>query len=90
MELTEKRFTLSIDTEWWFIDDNTIKVNEYGYREDLTGEDIYRGFKKTLTEQEVVDLLNELHEENEQLKKENKELEAFRYAVFKNIEEHLE
>ena len=34
---------------------------------------------------DVVDLLNNLHEENGQLKKENKELEEFRYAVFKNL-----
>ena len=66
--MTEKRFTLQIDTEWWFVGDNTIKVNEFGYRDDLTGEDKYRGLKQDLTEQEVVDLLNELAEENEQLK----------------------
>ena len=34
---------------------------------------------------DVVDFLNNLHEENGQLKKENKELEEFRYAVFKNL-----
>ena len=33
----------------------------------------------------IVDMLNELNDENEQLKKENKELEKFRYAVFKNL-----
>jgi len=54
-----KRFTLQMDTEWWVVGDNTIKVNENGYREDLTGEDKYRGLKQELTEQEVVDLLNE-------------------------------
>lgn len=63
-----KRFTLSKDTEWWFVSDNTIKVNEFGYREDLTGEDKYRGLQQDLTEQEVVDKLNELAEENQRLK----------------------
>jgi regulator of replication initiation timing len=66
--IENKRFTLIKDTEWWFVSDNTIKVNEFGYRDDLTGEDKYRGLKQDLTEKEVVDLLNELAEENEQLK----------------------
>ena len=69
--MTENRFTLSKDTEWWFVEDNTIKVNEYGYREDLTGEDAYRGLRQELTEQETVDLLNKLHEQNQDLKREN-------------------
>lgn len=72
--MTEKRFKLNKDSEWWFVSDNTIKVNEFGYREDLTGEDIYRGLKQELTEEETVKLLNGLYEENEQLKKENKKL----------------
>ena len=66
------RFTLSKDTEWWFIQDNTIQVNEYGYRDDLSGEDKYRGLKKELTEEEVVELLNELYKENIQLKNKSK------------------
>lgn len=63
--MTEKRFQLEKDTEWWFVSDNTIKVNEFGFRDDLTGEDKYRGLKQDLTEQETVDLLNELVEEKE-------------------------
>lgn len=63
--MTEKRFTLIKDTEWWFVQDNTILVNEFGYRDDLTGEDEYRGLQQDLTEQETVDLLNELAEEKE-------------------------
>ena len=69
--MAEKRFKLNKDSEWWTVKDNTIKVNEFGYREDLTGEDAYRGFRQELTEQETVDLLNKLHEENQRLKKEN-------------------
>ena len=65
--MDKKRFQLNKDSEWWFVQDNTIQVNEYGYRDDLTGEDKYRGLKQDLTEQETVDLLNELFEDNRQL-----------------------
>ena len=65
--MTKKRFSLSIDTEWWFVQDNTIQVNKYGYRDDLTGEDEYGGLRQELTEQETVDLLNKLYEENMKL-----------------------
>ena len=65
--MTAKRFTLIIDSEWWIVEDNSIKSNKY--RNDLDGDDAYRGLKEgELTEKEVVDLLNELHEENEQLR----------------------
>lgn len=66
--MTQKRFSLSKDTEWWFVQDNTIQVNKYGYRDDLTGEDEYRGLRQELTEQETVNLLNEFYEENKELK----------------------
>ncbi len=65
--MTQKRFSLSIDTEWWFVQDNTIEVNKYGYRDDLIGEDEYRGLCQELTEQETVDLLNKFYEENKKL-----------------------
>ena len=65
--MNEKRFSLNIDTEWWFVQDNTIQVNKYGYRDDLTGEDEYRGLCQELTEQETVDLLNKFYEENKKL-----------------------
>ena len=38
----------------------------------------------------LCNLLNELHEENEKLKKENKRLRDFEYFVFKNIGEFNE
>ena len=38
----------------------------------------------------LCNLLNELHEENEELKKENKRLRDFEYFVFKNIGEFNE
>lgn len=40
-----------------------------------------------VSEKELIKLLNALYEENEQLKQENKELEKFRYNVFKRIGE---
>lgn len=69
--MTKKRFTLNIDSEWWVVGDNTIKVNEFGYRDDLDIEDMGRGLRKELTEQETVNLLNQLYEENKRLKNEN-------------------
>ena len=38
-----------------------------------------------LSIRDTVLCLNELADENEQLKKENRELEKFRYSVFKNL-----
>ena len=64
-----KRFTLNIDSEWWVVGDNTIEVNEFGYREDLDIEDMGRGLRKELTEQETVNLLNQLYEENRELQR---------------------
>lgn len=81
--MTEKRFTLQMDTEWWFVGDNTIKVNEFGYRDDLTGEDKYRGLKQDLTEQEVVDLLNE---QDQRIK----ELTNFKNKVFTILDKEWE
>lgn len=78
-----KRFTLQRDSEWWLVGDNTIKVNENGYREDLTGEDKYRGLEQDLTEQEVVDLLNE---QDQQIK----ELTNFKNKVFSILDEEIQ
>ena len=65
--MTAKRFNLIIDSEWWIVKDDSIKSNKY--RNDLDGDDAYRGLKEgELTEKEVVDLLNELYEENNLLK----------------------
>lgn len=64
---TKKRFSLNKDTEWWFVQDNTIQVDKNGFRDDLTGEDEYRGLHQELTEQETVDLLNKFYEENKKL-----------------------
>lgn len=45
---------------------------------------------KPLRNDEVAELLNELHEENQKLKKENAELEKFRYSIFKRMGELYE
>lgn len=42
---------------------------------------------KVIHTSKVVDLLNALYEENERLRKENKELEKFRYSVFQKMDE---
>ena len=41
-------------------------------------------------EKQCCDLLNELYEENQKLKKENAELEKFRYSIFKRMGELYE
>jgi hypothetical protein len=84
-----ERFTLNKDTEWWLVQDNTIKVNEFGYREDLTGEDEYRGLHQELTEEETVKLLNKLNDENIRLKNKlkflNKLNEPYGVIIGENI-----
>lgn len=40
--------------------------------------------------EEVCNLLNKLHEENQKLKEENAELEKFRYLIFKRMGELYE
>ena len=71
--MTEKRFISRSDYDWWCVKDTTGKFK---------GE-----YDDWMSEKEVVDLLNALHEENEKLKQENKELEKFRYSVFQKMNE---
>ena len=71
--MTAKRFVLIIDSEWWIVEDNSIKSNKY--RNDLDGDDAYRGLTEgELTENEVVDLLNQI-KDNTKAKKKKKEEE---------------
>lgn len=70
--MTEKRFTLK---------------GYDGIRCDLFDGDVELAEVHKEDAKELCNLLNELHEENEQLKQENKELEKFRYNVFKRIGE---
>lgn len=67
--MTEKRFKLKEDYDWWGITDDTFPKTEYGYREDLPDQYISCDYCwNDLTHQEVVDLLNELYEENKLLR----------------------
>lgn len=67
--MTKKRFKLKEDCDWWGITDNTLPKTEYEYREDLSDEYLSCDYCwNDLTHQEVVDLLNNLNDENEQLK----------------------
>ena len=70
--MTEKRFKLIEESDWWGVTDNQLPKTEYGFREDLPNGYLSCDYEyNDLTPQEVVDLLNTLHEENQQLKKEN-------------------
>ena len=88
--MDKKRFQLNKDSEWWFVQDNAIQVNVYGFRDDLTGEDNYRGLKQDLTEQETVDLLNELYEDNRQLEVLLQEAEDEIYRLKKSNKQWME
>ena len=68
--MTEKRFINDIDN---------------GRLIDTKGELSTIDYSDTVDFYELWEFLNKLNDENEQLKKENKELEEFRYAVFKNL-----
>ena len=70
--MAEKRFKLIEESDWWGVTDNQLPKTEYGFREDLPNGYLSCDYEyNDLTPQEVVDLLNTLHEENQQLKKEN-------------------
>ena len=67
--MTEKRFRVNDLVKY-----NYSEIGEY-IDENHTD--------RPLRNDEICKLLNELYEENEQLRKENNELEKFRYFVFK-------
>lgn len=56
------------------------------YRDNLTGE----RYDEVTESYKICELLNVLHEENQKLKKENAELEKFRYSIFKRMGELYE
>ena len=71
--MTNKRyFKVEYDEEWYLFDSTTISEQlvkeqaEYGYGV----------FANSLSPSEIVELLNELFEKNERLKRENKALES--------------
>ena len=68
--MAEKRFKLIEESDWWGVTDNQLPKTEYGFREDLPNGYLSCDYNyNDLTPQEVVDLLNTLHKENQQLKK---------------------
>jgi len=66
----------------------------YGLDEDPFDWDILDNEKDAIICQyngtPICELLNELHEENQKLKKENAELEKFRYSIFEKMGELYE
>lgn len=98
--MTEKRFKMKkLEYEVYFIDSQQEYVDKDEPNFKIDGE-------KTMSNSQILDLLNEnerlknklkffnelnepygtIIEENERLKKENKDLEAFRYNVFKSMD----
>lgn len=78
--MAAKRFTLFDDRETIF--DNEIVAKDGGKQTYWIVEYGQRV--------KLVELLNELHEENQKLKEENAELEKFRYFIFKRMGELYE
>lgn len=57
---------------------------------DTENENVRFEHENKLSMKQCCDLLNELYEENQKLKKENAELEKFRYSIFKRMGELYE
>ena len=57
---------------------------------DTENENVRFKHENKLSMKQCCDLLNELYEENQKLKKENAELEKFRYSIFKRMGELYE
>ena len=67
--MTEKRYyEKDYDELYYIFDSKTLSEKEFEKKVEYDGYDF---FAYSLTSKEVVDLLNELHEENEKLKREN-------------------
>ena len=71
--MTEKRFIID---EYFEIGSVII---------DTENENIRFKHENKLSMKQCCDVLNEQHEEIQRLRKENEELEKFRYSVFKNL-----
>lgn len=63
--------------QWVYIKDNSLELRD-------------NGIVKVFNNERLEELLNELHEENQKLKKENAELEKFRYSIFEKMGELYE
>lgn len=79
--MTEKRYFKKMwEEEYYIFDSNTI--SESDFEENLEYQD-YEAFEDSMMGDEVVNRLNELHDENQRLKLEN---DGLRYAL-KNIKQ---
>ena len=77
--MTAKRyFERMWEEEYYIFDSETISENEFD--EKVEYED-YQAFADSLTGDEVVELLNELHEENQFLKQSNDNLRKLAYPT---------
>lgn len=63
--------------------------NDFHLKDNETGEEFKLTDEKVCYDY-IVDRWNALHEENQKLKKENAELEKFRYSIFKRMGELYE
>ena len=81
--MTEKRYyEKTYDELYYIFDSKTLSEKEFEKKVEYDGYDL---FADSLTSKEVVDLLNELHEENEKLKRENEVQKDTIEALTENI-----
>ena len=66
--MTEKRYyQRDFEELYYIIDSNVISEKEFDEKEMYDG---YTAFEDSMTGEEIVDLLNDLHDENQELKQE--------------------
>ena len=81
--MTAKRFEINKDMNL----DDKVETYELSCIVDNSNKTFYFVVDSIANVESFVERLNELHEENQRLQEENKELEQFRYSVFKKMEE---
>ena len=81
--MTAKRFEINKDMNL----DDKVETYELSCIVDNSNKTFYFVVDSIANVESFIERLNELHEENQRLQEENKELEQFRYSVFKKMEE---
>ncbi len=84
--MNAKRFTINNDMNF----NDKVETYELNCIRDNENQTFYFIADSIENVQLFVKRLNELHEENQKLKKENAELEKFRYSIFKRMGELYE
>lgn len=84
--MNAKRFTINNDMNF----NDKVETYELNCIRDNENQTFYFIADSIENVQLFVKRLNELHEENQKLKKENAELEKFRYSIFKRMDELYE